>query len=149
MKQFISFSIVLIMTIVSYAHDMRLAHYIVHVEEGKIICDAKIDLEDLESVLNSKIDEQVATSFLAHHLTFHFDGQPIVTEVVSLERTKNWIKIRMRLDTQNTSPERLEVFNDILSEEVDGHDNLMRFVFHDKTRTFRLNNKRKKVSFYY
>ena len=131
------------------SHDMRMAHYFVYVEDGKVYCDVKIDVEDLEKVLAAEANQQSVNSFLTPNLSFHFDGQDVKTELFAFEKSKNWVDFRLALITSNINPFQVEVSNTVLSEEIEGHDNLMRFIFHGHKRIFRLNKNRKQISFSY
>ena len=131
------------------SHDMRMAHYFVYVEDEKVYCDAKIDLEDLEKALASEADQQNISSFLAKNLSFHFDGKDVRAELLTFERNRNWVEFKLALNTANTTPIQVEIFNSVLSEEIAGHDNLMRFIFHGHKRIFRLNKNRQQISFSY
>ena len=132
-----------------WAHDMRLAHYVVHVEDERIVCDVKLDIEDFQEALNAELDPNTAMAFLQEHLVFEFDGEQVTTALERYQASTEWVEIRLVLETNNRQPMELAIFNDILSEEVSGHDNLMRFVLHDRARIFRLNKKRQQVSFSY
>ena len=143
------FSVVIFFASTVGGHNTRLAHYVVQVDGERVVCEAKIDLEDLEGVMDDKLNPEGLDSFLQDHLTFQFDGVTVPTELLHMEKTRDWVEIRLSLHTSNINPTDVTVFNSILSEEIEIHDNLMRFIFHDRTRIFRLNKERQQISFSY
>ncbi len=131
------------------AHDMRMAQFTVHVENGQLMCDSRIDKEDFENAIDGEISHEEVERYLKSHLAFKFNESDVGFSVQSYELKKNVIAVRFSLKTNNYNPTEIEVMNTVLLKEVDGHDNIMRFVLHDKTRTFRFTEKRKTISFNY
>lgn len=149
MYKIIFASFLLILSLSAISHDIRLAQFTIHVEEGQLVCDGRIDKEDFQKVLGDDLSQKRIKSYLENHLTFSFNSSDISFKLVSYELSKNWFSIRFELETTNHNPKDVEVTNTILSEEIEGHDNIMRFALHDKTRSFRLNEDRKIISFNY
>lgn len=139
----------LLTTLSTWGHDMRLAQYVIYVHQDQIICDIRIDLEDFKNAMHTDIDEEEVGRFIGQHLKFSFDRKEIVTQLIGFETSTDWIELSLSLETSNHSPHQVEIFNNILSEEIEGHDNLMRFVLRGKTRIFRLNKNRQQISFSY
>lgn len=130
-------------------HDMRMAQFTVHVEKGQLICDSRIDKEDFENAIDGEVSQEEVERYLKSHLVFKFNESDVDFSLLSYELKKNVIAVRFSMKTSNYNPTEIEVMNTVLLEEVDGHDNIMRFVLHDKTRTFRFTEKRKTISFNY
>lgn len=145
----VSFFLLMFFCSIAMSHDTRLAHFFTYVKDGKMICEAKIDREDIVKVLEAEITSNVLSDYLKDHLSFHFDGEKLEIELAKLEISEDWIKINLNLNTSNTQPSEIEIFNDVLSEEIKGHDNLMRFILHDRKRIFRLNKEKQQTSFSY
>ena len=144
------FSIIaLLWTFSSLGHDIRMAHYTVHVADEKVLCDARIDIHDFRLANDTFQNDCDLNEYFKDHLSFNFDGQPIELRTVNHTISENWIKVRFELQTSTRQPDKIDVFNDLLTSKVNGHDNIMRFLFHGRTRVFRLNENRQQISFKY
>lgn len=139
----------LIFSLSAESHDMRMAQFTVYIEDGQMICEGRIDREDFQSVLGDDLSNQMVEGYLRKHLNFKFNATNVDFTSVSYELKKKVISIRFALETTNYDPQNVEIFNTILLAEIEDQDNIMRFALHDKTRTFRFNEKRKTISFNY
>lgn len=141
-----------------HAHDPKMAHYTVHVSDNQMYCDIRMAKEDFAvSMDTAGIDgERSAASMnpptatvLQEHLSFTFNGDLVPFSTVYMKQTAHWVHIRLLLQSPVLNPESVEIFNNLLLANESEHDNIMRFLFHDRTRVFRLNKNRQHVRFTY
>ena len=131
------------------SHDIKMAQFTIHVESNKLMCDGRIDKDDLQAVLGECFTEEDVEVYLRDHLSFKFNDREVSFGLILITHSKNWTSIRFGLETDNHIPKSVEVSNSILTADVEGQDNIMRFKLHDKSRTFRFNKERVNISFNY
>lgn len=146
----ITFTIALLFSLfLVHGHDFRIAHYTIHRIDSTIFCDVRIDLDDFKNAAGAHLHQGKLKRFMKKYLMFTFNDDSIAISQVAHEVTDEWIKIRKTLDTDIINPGKVDVYNDLLIGKVEDHDNVIRFLFHDRTWVFRLNEKRHQISFSY
>lgn len=149
MNKILITSLLLMLTYRAVCHDMKLSQFTVHIKAGQLMCDGRIDKEDLQAALGGSLSPQKVENYLRDHLRLKFDGTDVSLEAITFEISKNWVSVHFGLKAIMHKPASIEVLNTVLIAEVEDQDNIMRFILHDNPRTFRLNEKRKIISFNY
>lgn len=131
-----------------FAHDLQISFFEVSsTDAGEVSLFVRLDKEDILKELYERCEapgkvNQCLADYLNHHFRLSFDGTKTTFRVIEVNHTKEFVEVSL-ISSQIINPfSKIEVFNDVLIEKKEDQENIVRFKFHNKLRSFRMNKDR-------
>ncbi len=103
-------------------------------------------LQTLQGQYGEVIEDSLSaplTEYLAEHVTFSFDDEPVTLEWQEARTGEQFVSIEAKIRTAVQKPYRIRITNTCLIQDITQHANLIRLYLHQNKRIFRLDASRK------
>ena len=133
-----------------FNHDVKIAVFEISQGKSGLEMTISVDKEDFLKALATEFPSELASEnlggmafdYLASKIAIEVNGECTSLTLHEIEFDNLNIHLRGSLNTQVCKVEEIRMTNTCLIDLFEDHDNIMKLKLNDRTRSFRLNNKR-------
>ncbi|MCR9254379.1 MAG: hypothetical protein NXI20_28455 [bacterium] len=126
------------------AHDLKIAFFEIKENNGSISAALRVDRVEMLKALEADLSLESINDYISTHIKITSDNKVLV-KAVSYELKEQVIEIKCAVKGLSPKSAKITVWNTVLLDQVEGHENVVIFKLHDKTRSFRMSEKRKEI----